>query len=68
MQPGLISRRIIAKTDHHVVVREVWDVTVPGCPIIPIRLMPFGRNEKVRTIQFDRRYSKHTDIGVQVPS
>jgi hypothetical protein len=32
--PGLISRKIIARDRKTVTIEEVWDVTVPGCPMI----------------------------------
>lgn len=34
--PGLLSREEIRREKDHVIVRETWDVTVPGCPIIVV--------------------------------
>lgn len=43
--PGLVKREIIARHEHHVTYREIWDLTVPGCPIIAVSLSPFGLNK-----------------------
>ena len=34
MEPGLLERRIIERTSERVVVREIWDLTVPRCPFV----------------------------------
>lgn len=32
--PGLVSREIVSVRDGIAKVREEWDITVPGCPMI----------------------------------
>ena len=34
--PGLVSREIVSTHDDHVVIREVWDTTVIGCPVVTL--------------------------------
>ncbi len=39
--PGLVSKEIIHSDDSVVVYREIWNLSVPGCPYIPVRFDPF---------------------------
>lgn len=49
--PGLVSRKIIARDRKTVTIEEVWDVTVPGCPIIAM-------NPDVKTVTKRIRWPK----------
>ena len=40
--PGLIKREIVSQTDTHIEIVETWDLSVPGCPFVAVRLQPFG--------------------------
>ena len=33
-EPGLVSREVVSRDHEMVSLKEVWDVTVPGCPVI----------------------------------
>lgn len=33
-EPGLVSRTVVAVDDEYAMVREFWDLTVPGCPMV----------------------------------
>lgn len=33
-EPGLVKREIHGTTAGHLLIRETWDLTVPGCPIV----------------------------------
>lgn len=48
---GLITREIAAQTDTVTVIREVWDLTVPGCPMRAIRLSSFGIERNAKTLE-----------------
>ncbi|MPZ36668.1 MAG: hypothetical protein GEU95_01175 [Rhizobiales bacterium] len=40
-EPGLVKREILpCEKEGHVLVREVWDVTVPGCPMLVLKPGP----------------------------
>lgn len=41
--PGLLKREVIREDGDYVVVRETWDLTAPGCPMIVINLTDFTR-------------------------
>lgn len=32
--PGLLKREIVEQTENGVVIRETWDLTVKGCPMV----------------------------------
>lgn len=32
--PGLVSRDVVAVDGNIATIREVWDLTVPGCPMV----------------------------------
>ena len=34
---GLVERKVMERTSQRVVVRETWDLSVPGCPMIPVK-------------------------------
>ena len=34
--PGLVNRYVYSRRDRTVVIDETWDVSVSGCPMIPI--------------------------------
>jgi hypothetical protein len=40
--PGLIKREVVRQDDETVVLRETWDLSAPGCPLIGVTLNPFG--------------------------
>lgn len=48
--PGLVNRYMYSRHDRRVVIDETWDVSVSGCPMIPIR-----RVEIYRLRRADRR-------------
>lgn len=39
--PGLTNRYVYSRRDRVVVVDETWDVSVSGCPMIPV---PWGQH------------------------
>lgn len=41
--PGLIERSVVERTEKRVIVREVWDLSVQGCPMIRDDGMPRAR-------------------------
>ncbi len=40
MAPGLVKREIIERNESYVVIRETWDLRVPGCPMVAVRFDP----------------------------
>jgi hypothetical protein len=53
-EQGLVSRDVVGREDGYMIVREVWDTSVPGCPVIVVNFCPFRtRNDAVveRTIR-----------------
>lgn len=34
--PGLLTREIVEHTENGFIIRETWDVTVKGCPIVVV--------------------------------
>ena len=48
-EPGLISRKLYTQ-DGWDYVREEWDLTVPGCPIIAIDHSKWGSGEDVHNL------------------
>lgn len=48
---GLLKREIFSEGTETVTMREVWDIRTPGCPIIAVRLSPFGKDEKVSIVE-----------------
>ena len=56
MTAGLIRREVIAGPDSRglYTIRETWDLTVPGCPMVCFDLATMRRNESatwaVRTV------------------
>jgi hypothetical protein len=47
---GLIKREVVAADLETVTVRETWDLKVPGCPMIAVRLSPFGIDDDATTL------------------
>lgn len=37
MEPGLVSRKVVAESADRVVIREEWDLSVQGCPFVAVR-------------------------------
>ncbi len=50
--PGLIKRELIEDHGDSVTIRETWDLTVPGCPLVAIRLDNGGRG--IHAISYER--------------
>jgi len=49
--PGLIERRLIKEWSPLTVeIEEHWDLTVPGCPMIAVRSMPFEIAKDIKTV------------------
>jgi hypothetical protein len=53
-EPGLVKREILPSTvKGHVLVREVWDLSVPGCPMVAFKhgpTYPFARDLDVKAV------------------
>ena len=56
--PGLVKREIVEADDELVTIVETWDLRVPGCPIIAVRLDPFGVDEAATDYVLWRRIPK----------
>ncbi len=52
-EPGLISRKMLGYHGNTATIREVWDVTAPGCPVIVYRTgtWPFEPIPDARTVE-----------------
>lgn len=43
--PGLIAREVILTCETHAIIRETWDLTEPGCPIVAYHFDPAMRRD-----------------------
>jgi hypothetical protein len=52
LERGLIKREIVGSDKNAIHIRELWDVTVPGCPIVAVKLAPeFGIDKDVEIVE-----------------
>lgn len=56
---GLVKREIFSQGTETVTMREIWDVRVPGCPFIVVRLRPFGQEHDATIVH--RQVTYHLD-------
>lgn len=55
---GLLKREIFSEGSDTVTMREIWDVRTPGCPLIVVRLRPFGQETDAAIVHRHVTYSK----------
>jgi len=58
MEIGLVERRLIKDLGPVVEIEEVWNVTVPGCPVLVLNLHEFKKDERARTVTIRTMMSK----------
>jgi hypothetical protein len=65
VEPGLVERKVWSRSDDEVVVWEVWDLTVPHCPIIQTAglrsIERWSRSLRFTPQEFDALNMKLTD-------
>lgn len=62
--PGLVNRYVYSRRDRVVVMEETWDVSTPGCPMVPV---PFGQSAQVwpywaRRVEMTQEEFNHSDV------
>lgn len=62
---GLVTREIASRAPGVTVVREVWDLTVPGCPMANVRLSSFGIDKRETLVE--RIYQVSTEDVIARP-
>lgn len=63
-EPGLILRETVARAPGVSVVRELWDIAAPGCPMSGLRLSSFGidRSETVIEVMHQQREGEYAHL------
>jgi hypothetical protein len=57
--PGLVKREVIGFGPDYVDIREVWDLSVPNCPMVAVRLLPFEINKDAKNMERTIREPRH---------
>ncbi len=61
---GLVNRYVYSRWDRTVVVDETWDVSVSGCPMVPVPWaeMPPTWPLWVRRVEMTQEQYAHSDV------
>ncbi len=59
-EPGLLKREVVGFEGNKVVIREIWDTSAPGCPMIVIRGDQgiYARETILHQAEYDALYSE----------
>jgi hypothetical protein len=64
--PGLVSRKIVDSDEETVTYEEIWDLTVPRCPMIAINRIDFTISTGVKSLIRKVTYPHYGDHPEEV--